>query len=62
MKKEYKTPLTEVVFLSIGQLLQEAQAGTTDSTGDTDIFNANNSSFEEEETVDIQGKKSLWED
>lgn len=63
MKKEYKTPLTEIVFLSIGKLLQDAGAGTRDSIGDSPFEDANQSTFEVEETTDdLGGKNSLWED
>ncbi len=64
MKKEYKTPLTEVVFLSIGQLLQEAQAGNTDSEGNSEDWYNNSATFEQEEetTSNFQGGRSLWED
>lgn len=63
MKKEYKTPLTEIVFLSIGKLLQDAGAGIRDSIGDSPFGDANQSTFEVEETTDeLGGKNSLWED
>lgn len=62
MKREYKTPLTEIVYLSIGELLQDGGDLTQDSTGETTIFNSNNSTFEEEETTNFQGGRNLWED
>jgi len=61
MKREYRTPQTDIVLLSIGEILQEDE-GTKDSTGDWDEWNTNQSLFEEDETADIQNSKSLWEE
>ena len=60
MKKEYKAPLTDIVYLSIGEILQEAD-GTTDSLGhmNGDDAGANDSFFEESES-DFTSSKNLW--
>ena len=62
MKKEYQTPLTDIVFLSIGKLLEETGGGNMDSVGDSEEWYNNNSTFDVEETVEFQGGRSLWED
>ena len=65
MKKVYKTPLTEIVYINIGTLLQdEYDDNTQDSTGtisgDDDNVLSNESQFDE--AADFQGSKSLWDD
>lgn len=65
MKKVYKTPLTEIVYINIGTLLQdEYDDNTQDSTGtisgDDDNVLSNESQFDE--AADLQGSKSLWDD
>ena len=66
MKKEYKTPLTEVVYINIGKLLQDEYDDTTqDSTGtipgDSDDILTNESQFDDDMAT-FQGSKSLWDD
>ncbi len=65
MKKVYKTPLTEVVYINIGTLLQDeyddnTQDSTGTITGDDPGVLSNESQFDE--AADLQGGKSLWDD
>lgn len=66
MKKEYKTPLTEVVYINIGKLLQDEYDDVTqDSTGtipgDDPGILTNESQFDDDMAT-FQGSKSLWDD
>jgi len=58
MKKEYKTPLTEIVFTCVdGSFL------TRDSEGDSQFGDANQFKFDGDETTEnIQGDKNLWDE
>jgi len=63
MKKDYKTPLTEVVWLNTSYDFQQEQDDPTqDSTGhvpgDSPIIQGNESFFDDEEAGQA---KSLWD-
>ena len=62
MKMNYIAPLTETVYLSAQNILQD-EAGNMDShgklPGDDPDLGANSGVFESE---DLESKKGLWED
>lgn len=61
MKKEYKKPLTEIVFLNTEEILQEGVTTDTDGDipGDDDDILGNEGTFDEEEG--FRASKSLWD-
>ena len=66
MKKAYKTPLTDVVYINIGKLLQdEYDDNIQDSkgviSGDSEDILTNDSQFDED-MANFQSSRSLWDD
>ena len=61
MKKEYKKPLTEIVFLNTDEILQEGTVTDSegDIRGDDDTILGNEGTFDEEEG--FRASKSLWD-
>lgn len=61
MKKEYKTPLTEVVCLNVDEILQDGkdQDSTGTITGQDPGILGNEGIFDEAD--DYESSKSLWD-